>query len=197
MRWLRRSALLLAPFALSYLLMQGFFAPHGGATLFRLGPFSFAEAGLYEALRFLGRVALPLGAMLLLLTVVEVADALRALEEVGMAHELSYVLLAAVALLPSMAARARRIQEAQQARGLRTTGPPWVRLRALLPLVGPLVSGALHEAEARAMALEARGFRSPGPRPPWRELHDSARQRWARRALLLGAALLFVGARLS
>ncbi len=111
-----------------------------------------------------------------------------------MPREIAYVILAALSLVPRMQARAQSISDAQQARGLRTEGNMLVRARALLPLLGPLITSALHETEERALALEARAFRAPGPKSQWRIVHDTATQRIVRWVLLaVGVALFVVG----
>jgi energy-coupling factor transport system permease protein len=63
------------------------------------------------------------------------------------------------------------------------------RIRGLVPLIGPVVFGALGEVEERAMALEARAFTAPGRRTTLRALPDSARQRLTRWALLVGSVV--------
>ncbi len=72
---------------------------------------------------------------------------------------------ASVQIVPAMVERAAAITAAQRARGLDTEGE---RLQAAsgacVPIVGPVVLGAIGEVEERTMALEARGF-TPA-RPP-------------------------------
>ena len=88
--------------------------------------------------------------------------------------------------------------EAQRARGLDTQGGIRRRVGGILPVVGPVVFGALSEVEQRTMALEARGFTAPGPRTQLRALPDSRLQRLGRPALLglslVAAAISLTGA---
>ncbi len=49
--------------------------------------------------------------------------------------------------------------------GLETEGGAGRRIRALLPLVVPLVLGSIVDIEERAIALEARAFSGPAPKP--------------------------------
>jgi len=68
------------------------------------------------------------------------------------------------------------------------------RIRALLPLVIPLVLGSLIDIEERAMSLEARAFSRTGEKTSLLVLPDSAAQRLARALLLLGMIAAVAGA---
>jgi energy-coupling factor transport system permease protein len=192
---LRRSLLLLLPILISLVLVQGFFYPSARDVLLRLGPLSLKSEGLLFGATIITRLALILIAMMLVILSTHPADLTHALTQVGVPREISYVILAALQLVPRMQARAQSIQQAQQARGLRTEGSLFVRARALLPLVGPLITRALHETEERALALEARAFRAPGPKTSWRQLHDTPAQRVARWVILVGSLALLVWSR--
>ncbi|MGH2543458.1 MAG: energy-coupling factor transporter transmembrane component T family protein [Ardenticatenaceae bacterium] len=193
--WLRRSLLLLLPILISLVLVQGFFFPGARDVLLRIGPFSLKSEGLLFGAVIISRLALVVVAMMLIILTTHPADLTHSLTQVGVPREISYVILAAFQLVPRMQARAQSIIQAQQARGLRTEGNLLVRARALLPVIGPLITSALHETEERALALEARAFRAPGPKSSWRQLHDSNTQRLARWLLVLATLVLFVSSR--
>jgi len=91
--------------------------------------------------------------------------------------------------VPDMTARATAILEAQRSRGLETQRG-FSKARAIVPLLGPLVVGALVDVEERAMALESRAYTAPGPKTSLRVLVDTNGQRIARWLLLLGIAAL-------
>lgn len=192
---LRRAFLILLPLLLSLFLVQGFFFPGADDVLLRVGPFSLKSEGLIFGGIILGRLALILTATLLIVMTTHPADLTSALTGMGVPREVAYVILAALQLLPRMQARAESITNAQRARGLQTEGGLFVRARALLPLVGPLIASALQETEERALALEARAFRAPGPKTSWRLLHDSTAQRLGRWLVVIAALLLFLWGR--
>lgn len=189
---LQRLLLLLLPLALSLFVVQGFFFPGAHTILLELGPFALKAEGLRFGATILTRLALLLGALLLFLLTTDPADLAHTLTQLGLPHEVAYILLATLHLLPWMHARAQRILAAQRARGLQTEGTLLVRARALVPLLIPLFISAIQEAELRALALEARAFRAPGPRTAWRQLPDSLAQRLARWFLLGGALVLWL-----
>ena len=103
------------------------------------------------------------------------------------------VVLSAVQLVPRMQDRADRIREAQAARGLAVDGSFLARGRALVPLIGPVVLGALVDVRERTLALEARGFGARPERTAYRVVPDSGPDRILRVALLIATALV-VGA---
>ncbi len=198
--WLRRLLLVVGPIALSLVLVQGFFFPGAREVLWELGPLSLKREGLAFAMLVTSRLAVMVGAVLIMLLSTRAGELEQALTQAGAPRELGYIVLAAMNLIERIQQRAAAIIMAQQARGLALEGSLWRRGKALLPLLGPLLLSVVHEAEARALALEARGFRAPGPKTRLRTLADSQQQRLVRRltplvsaALLLAAHLLLGG----
>ena len=56
------------------------------------------------------------------------------------------------------------------------------RIRALVPLIGPVLLGALVDARERTFALEARGFGARPGRTAYRIVADPPVDRWLRLA---------------
>lgn len=191
--WTRRLFLVLGPLLLSLLVVQGFFFPGAQEVLVALGPLELKLEGLRFAAVVGGRLLVVVGAALLFILSTHPADLSAALDEAGLPPELGYVLLSVLLLLPRLEAQGREILAAQEARGLLAFRVGWLgRLRALPPLLGPLVLTALEEAQTRAAVLEARAFRALGPRTSLRLLRDSPLERRVRRLLLGACALVFV-----
>jgi energy-coupling factor transport system permease protein len=173
---------LVLPFAIPILLIQGFFWGEG-EVLFSLGPLSFYRQGLIFAAASIGRIALLGGCFLLLSMTTRIDMLMRALVERGLPSQLLYLVVTTLQLVPRFQAQARRIQDAQRARGLETEGSIWRRGRALIPLTGPLLLASLMDVEERALALEARGFSRRGARTSLVVLDDSRQQAWLRLTL--------------
>lgn len=192
---LRRALLLLAPVCVSLLLIQGLLFPPARLTPIQLGPLTLWREGLLFALSTAARLLTLTATLLLVVQTTHPADLVAALGAIGMPRSIGYVLLVALQLVPDMSARAAAILEVQQARGLETEGR-LRRLRALAPLIGPLLVGALVDVEERAMALESRAFSAPGPKTTLRVLADRRAERVAR-WLLLALALALVALRLT
>jgi energy-coupling factor transport system permease protein len=185
--FLRTCFRVLWPFVLSLVLIQGFFTP-GPTVLVRLGPFHYTLEGLRVALLFSARLLVGLGAATLLMMITRPDALMRALVERGLPNQIAYIVVTTLQIVPTFQARAHAILDAQRSRGLETEGPLPVRLRALAPLVGPLILSSLMEIEERAIALEARAFTRAGRRTSMVSLRDSRLQSLARWIMVLLAA---------
>ncbi len=171
--YLRRLLLMTAPSLLSIILINGFFFPGARDVIISLGPLDLTREGLAFGLPIAGRILVAVAVTLAFVTTTRPDDLMAGLVRLGAPTAIAFLVLSTIQMVPRMQAKADRILDAQQARGMRTRGGPLNRIRALVPLVGPLVIGSLIDARDRALALEARGFGSPGPHTayrvvPWR-----------------------------
>ena len=114
------------------------------------------------------------------------------LERRGVSQRVAFIASSSVQTVPAMVDRAATILSAQRARGLDTEGSLLKRVRGIVPLVGPVILGALAEVEERTMALEARGFTRPGHRTLLWQPADDPIQRVVRWLLLLVVPVLVV-----
>ncbi len=187
---LRVTFAVVLPFAASVFLIQGFLFPGGSSVVFALGPLALKQEGLVFALGTSGRILLLAGAGLLLLFSTHPADLMLALEQRGLPRALSYIVVTAIQLVPQMQAQAADIQAAQRSRGMETEGSLLTRLRALLPLLSPLVARALVQADERAIALEARAFSAPRAKTSKRLLNDTNTQRVVRWLMVIAALII-------
>ncbi len=174
------------PFAVSVFVIQGLFWSHGTPVL-TLGPLSLKREGLLFATQATGRILAVIGSFLLLSLTTRPDALMMALDQRGAPKALTYIVLATIQIAPRFQAKANTILDAQRARGLETEGGVARRVRALLPLVVPLVLGSIIDIEERAMALDARAFSRPGAKSSLLVLPDSAAQRVARILLALAA----------
>jgi energy-coupling factor transport system permease protein len=189
---LLKFALATIPLVASILLVNTFLFPGATDVLVRVGPFAATGTGLVAALQATLRVvAFALSVAIFSLTT-PTDDLLSDLEQRGLGRRAIFIIGSAIGTIPRMAERAAEIIDAQRARGLDTEGSPSRRVRGLVPLAGPMISGALSEVEERSMALEARGFSAPVRRTTLRALPDSGTQRAMRWLVLLGTTLLVV-----
>ena len=98
--------------------------------------------------------------------------------------------MAVLQIVPTMIASTAAITDAQRSRGMETEGGLWTRIRAFLPLMGPLVTSSLIATEERALALEVRGFGST-TRPTF--LKEETLPPYARAVRFACLAVLIVG----
>jgi energy-coupling factor transport system permease protein len=179
------------PFAVSLFLIQGLLWP-GGSPVARLGPLSLKAEGLAFALASTGRILMIVSSFLLLALSTRPDLLMIALAQRGFPSTLSYIVVTTIQIVPYFQGKARAILDAQRSRGLETEGGLRRRVRALLPLIVPLVLSSILDVEERAIALEARAFGRRGTKTSLQELSDSRAQSVLRWAILALAPLLLV-----
>ncbi len=166
-------------------LIHGLFNPSNATLLFSLGPLHLGKEGLEFALLIVTRVTVFLFASLLVLFSTSLANLTRAFSQSGMPSGLVYLLSSPLLLLPQIASKTESIRQAQQSRGMETEGSIRNRIKALFPLVAPLVLGVFLESEDRAIALETRKFNVAGKRTSLYQLPDSQFQKILRKILII------------
>ena len=189
LRSLRLPALLFG----SIVLVNAFFFPGPVERIFSFGPVGLSWAGIAFGVLSAARIAIVFVSSILFLFTTLPDDLLEALVDKGASHRLAFVVLSAIQLVPRLQGRAAAILDAQQARGLAVAGSFGTRVRALVPLIGPIVLGSLIDVRERTLALEARGFGARAERTAYRLVVDPPGDRWLRLAIVATVVLLVVG----
>lgn len=189
-RAMRIPAVLLA----SILIVNAFFYPGATDRLLEIGPLGMSREGLTFGAISAGRVLVAFVASVLFLFTTLADDLLEALVTRGASHRIAFVILSAVQLVPRMQTRAASILDAQQARGLAIEGSFGRRIRALVPLIGPVLLGSLVDVRERTFALEARGFGARPVRTAYRLVPDPKADRWLRPFLVFMVLAVIVAA---
>jgi energy-coupling factor transport system permease protein len=102
-----------------------------------------------------------LAAGILFLTVTRVEEVAYALGRLGVPYSVGFTLTLAFRLVPVFFDAALSVVQAQRCRGLDFgRGGLVARLRRFVPVIVPVLIGALRRADRMAMALELRGFNS-------------------------------------
>ncbi len=182
------------PFAISVFLIQGFLWPNG-TPIFYIGPFSLKSEGLLFAITSTGRILVVVSSFLWFAFTTRPDFLMIALAERGLPGSLAYILVTTIQIIPYFQGRAATILDAQQARGLVTSGSLRRRFSAIVPLVVPLILGSLVDVEERALAIQARAFNLPGPKTSLIEIRQASWEVYLRLALAAGM-LVFILARL-
>lgn len=149
---------------LSIVIVQSAFMPGYHIILFSIGPVHFYREGLIHASSIIVRFLDILLAFSLVVLTTRPSDMVETLQRKGLSHRIGYVINSIFQIMPQMTATMKTISDAQRSRGLETEGNLFVRARALLPLIGPVMINALVSTRERAMALEARAFSATGER---------------------------------
>ena len=180
---------------ISILVVNALFYPGATDRLLTLGPLAITREGLSFGLISAGRILVAFLVMVLFLFTTLADDLLEALISRGVSHRFAFVVLSAVQMVPRMQSRAASILDAQQARGLPVTGSLRSRVRALVPLIGPVILGSLVDVRERTFALEARGFGARPGRTAYRVVADPPRDRllrWLLLATMVAVAVIAV-----
>lgn len=123
------------------------------------------QAGFALGLSTAVRLATFLAAGLVFLTTTRVEEVAYALGRVGVPYKVGFTLMLSFRLVPVFFDAALSVVQAQRCRGLPfDRGGPLTRLRRFVPVIVPVLIGALRRADRMAMALELRGFNSGRPR---------------------------------
>jgi energy-coupling factor transport system permease protein len=191
-RVVRAAALVTLPLAIAVGLVSVFTRP-GATVLFELGPFDATLEGADFAARVVVRLFVMAAALALFGLTTPPRALATDLERRGIPPRVAFALGAVIGAIPALVERAREVRDAQRARGIDTEGNVWRRMRGVVPMVGPVVIGALHDVEARSVALEARAFGRPGPRHLLWAPPDTTSERAVRWALLIGVAMVILG----
>ena len=174
----------------SILVVNALFFPGATDRLIEVGPLAVTREGLTFGLISAGRLLVAFLASVLFLFATLADDLLESMVARGASHRMAFVILSAVQMVPRMQVRAGSILEAQQARGLRIEGSLVRRMRALVPLIGPVLLGSLIDVRERTFALEARGFGAQPDRTAYRTVADPPGDRLLRLLLIAACAVV-------
>lgn len=136
----------------------------GGKVLFHAGPFMVRLQGLQSGVSlstFILNVSL---IFIWLFQTTEVKEFTFAFEQLGLNRKAVYLFSASLQNIEVIEQRAKRIQEAQEARGIKTRGNFFIRVKALVSLIVPLMLTSVINSADMSLALEARCFDSPHSR---------------------------------
>ena len=147
----------LALFSLMIFLVQAFLVP-GGELLFRWGFLKVYSQGLDSAIKLSFGVMNIAGIFVWLVQTTDRKEMTRALEDSGVNYKTAYVMLSAFRMIDVLSQNSKRIMDAQKSRGIETEGNLFVRVKAFVPIILPLLLTAVISLEEQAMTLEARGF---------------------------------------
>ena len=179
------------PMGLLMFVLQLFFSGDG-RVLVDWWIFEATEGGLQNAIHFVSRLFTIATGVLLITQIADLQRFARDLEQRGVSPRATYVIQSTFLILPEMQKRAGTILDAQRARGIETDANLFVRAKAFLPAVAPLILSSLTGVEERAMSLEARGMTLSGPKTSLLHVEDSALDR-ALRVLAVLAVLAVIG----
>lgn len=147
-----------APITLMLVFIQGFYSKKNVTFI---ADFGFAKVGLegvLYALKIVTTLLVFMGSFYIMNQTTDKGKMVAALTNSGLPPKAGYLVLATLNVVPQMQRRLAIIKEAQQARGVETSGNFFSRIKSYIPLLGPVIMSSLTDAQERGMTLETRGF---------------------------------------
>ncbi|MBP0724148.1 energy-coupling factor transporter transmembrane protein EcfT [Bacillus sp. RG28] len=141
-------------------IMRAMFIP-GKNILFSFWVFTITQEGINQGVWFSTLVVSLCGSLVLYSKITRAKDLMYALEKLGAPHSTTYIILSSLQSIIDLGERAKLIMDSQKARGIETEGTIFRRVKAFMPIMGPLLLGAIASTEEKAIAMDARAFSSP------------------------------------
>ena len=138
---------------------------------FYLGPLPYWRSGIAYATSYYFNVVPLMCALFPLITAMDMGDLTALLREFGLPQRAVFIFTDSFQLIAQLSRDVEQVRDAQMARGLRTEGNVFKRLRAAVPIMIPVVANSLVKIQDQAVALDTRGFNAPGTKTIYRELH--------------------------
>lgn len=146
------------PISVMLFIIQGLYSPQNHTYIADWGFAKVGLEGLLYGAKILVTLLVFLGSFYLFNKTIYSGRLSATLTAHGVNRRLIYLLLASLNIVPEMQRQIKVVRQAQEARGLRTTGSLVSRVKAFVPLIGPVVLSSLINAQERGMALELKGL---------------------------------------
>lgn len=145
---------------LTVFLIHGLFNQKNQNVLVTLGPLKFYREGLLYASKIGLNILNMLLSFAIFVLTTKPSVFVEDLEQAGFSPRFGYMIGSVFQIIPQMMGTMNTIMDAQRSRGMETEGSLFVRAKAFIPLISPVVSSSLINTRERAIALEVRGFDS-------------------------------------
>lgn len=145
---------------LTVLIIQGLFRAGNRTPLLTLGSIVFYKEGVEFAGGILINIINILMSFCVLILTTKPSDMIENFVRKGFSPRFGYVFISIFQIIPQMTETMSTIMDAQRSRGMETEGNLWIRIKAFIPLISPVIMSSLINTKERALALEVRGFNS-------------------------------------
>lgn len=122
----------------------------------------FSQAGFATSLSMTSKITAIASAIMTFFETTKVKDITYALEHAGTPRKVTFLISSTIQLIPQMSSLSKTITDAQKSRGIETEGGLMTRIKAFVPMLGPLVLSSIQQTEERVLALESRAFSAKG-----------------------------------
>lgn len=118
----------------------------------------FSQTGLNTSLDMTSKIVAISAATIWFFRVTSVKDIIYGLEKARIPKKVTFVISSTIQMIPQATMLQHTIADAQKSRGIETDGNFWIRIKAFIPMIGPLVLSLIQQTEERVLALESKGF---------------------------------------
>jgi len=180
------------PIVIILLIMWPFFRTSGN-ILVEFWKIKITDDGILIGIAMALRILTMISATFILLTTTQQKDIISALTTMGLPYEYGLTLVIALRYIPTLAGMAQTIMDAQRSRGLELDkGNIASRIKKYVPILAPLIVGAIRMAQELAIAIDSRAF-GHGKRTYINTIHMSGRD-WAVMfvSLIVFASLIYL-----
>ena len=167
--YLKKITTAMLVFVLFFLAFKIMLDTSDSKILLKWGFLTVREQGLLSGANDSALIMVFAASFLLFFETTDMADFMISLNKLGLSHVGSYIALSTLQMIPEMGKKSKVILQAQQARGIETTGSLFTRMKAFIPALGPLIISSITDLEDRAVTLEVRAFSSENPKTFYRE----------------------------
>ena len=154
--------MIVVPILIFLSFVHGFLNPANETIIYSFTFFgitaNLGKEGLIVTYNLVSKLCLILPSFFLFVLVTSQERLMPSLIGKGVPPAMSYLFLTTLNVLPYMRSKLETIKIAQQARGVAIDGRLTVRIRAILPLLMPLILSSLSDIQARSVTLEVRSF---------------------------------------
>ncbi len=187
-KWVKTALVL----TLVVMLFQILLVP-GDTVLYEFFVFSITNTGVERAITLGSRLLGVFTPIIYFLEVVSIDDFVLMMEQRGVSPKVTYVISSTFNMIPEMKDRLERITSAQKSRGIETEGNLFTRMKAFLPIIGPVVLSSVVAVEEKTMTLEVRGFYTEGLKSRLDIVPDSSFDQTIRRVLWVVFWIIVIG----
>ena len=159
-------------YSISLLIVHGALNPKNTTEAFRIPYIDlvFYTEGLETAKKYFNRIIPLTSTMFLLFSTLNMTDFGVALQKIGIPYGITYMFVSSFQMIPLLNRERKQIENAQRARGLKAEGSVWIKIKACIPLLMPVVANTISGVQTRAISLLTRGFKYPCAKTVYRDI---------------------------
>ena len=158
----------------------------------KYGFITIYKNGVIKAVRLTSKITAIVSALTMMTLITSIKKFTLALEKKGLNPKAAFILLLTLQMIPEMGKQSSIIIDSQKARGVETEGNVFVRMKALIPVIIPLVLSSIANTEERALTLEARGFSIGKKRTVMNDISETKNDRIMKIILLMFLVLCVI-----